>query len=284
MSFAASIVNRQSQILADLRRVAALIGLLEMIEWWQIALLFLTGLTAGFVDTLAGGGGLLTLPVLLNLCPNPVIALGTNKLQSTFGSTSATFHFARAGALSFKEVRRAWLLAFLGSLAGTFLVQQPDPAFLKRIVPLLLLAVAIYVWFRPQLGEKDIHPRISRIKFDFIFAFGIGVYDGFLGPGTGTFLALAFTLGLGFNLAKATANTKALNWASNLASLILFLFAQKVWFVAGLIMGAGQWLGARAGSRMVITRGTKFIRPVFLTMVVLITLRTIYDNYFKPPA
>ena len=264
--------------------MAALIGLLEMIEWWQIALLFLTGLTAGFVDTLAGGGGLLTLPVLLNLCPNPVIALGTNKLQSTFGSTSATFHFARAGALNFKEVRRAWLLAFLGSLVGTYLVQQLDPAFLKRIVPLLLLAVAIYVWLRPRLGEKDIHPRLSRVKFDFIFAFGIGVYDGFLGPGTGTFLALAFMLGLGFNLSKATANTKALNWASNLASLILFLLAQKVWFVAGLIMGAGQWLGARAGSRMVITRGTKFIRPVFLTMVVLITLKMICDNYFKPDA
>ncbi len=137
---------------------------------------------------------------------------------------------------------------------------------------------------RPQLGEKDIHPRISRTKFDFIFAFGIGVYDGFLGPGTGTFLALAFMLGLGFNLSKATANTKALNWASNLASLILFLLARKVWFVAGLVMGAGQWLGARAGSRMVITRGTKFIRPVFLTMVILITLKMIYDNYFKQHA
>ena len=255
-----------------------------MIEWWQIALLFLTGLTAGFVDTLAGGGGLLTLPILLNLCPDPKLALGTNKLQATFGSTSATFHFARAGALSFAEVRRAWLLAFLGSLVGTLLVQQLDSAFLKRLVPWLLLAVAAYIWFRPQLGEKDIHPRLSRVKFDFIFAFGIGVYDGFLGPGTGTFLALAFMLGMGFNLSKATANTKALNWASNLASLILFLLAQKVWFVAGLVMGAGQWLGARAGSRMVLTRGTKFIRPVFLTMVVLITLKMIYDNYFKSPA
>src|ERR1019366_7519907 len=132
-----------------------------------------------------------------------------------------------------------------------------------------------------KLFEKDIHPRISQVKFDFIFAFGIGIYDGFLGPGTGTFLALAFMLGLGFNLSKATANTKALNWASNVASLILFLLAQKVWFAAGLIMGAGQWLGARAGSHMVITRGTKFIRPVFLTMVVLITLKMIYDNYLK---
>jgi uncharacterized membrane protein YfcA len=255
-----------------------------MIEWWQVALLFLTGLTAGFVDTIAGGGGLLTLPVLLNFCPDPKLALGTNKLQSTFGSTSATFHFARAGTLSYREIRRAWLLAFLGSLAGTFLVQQLDPHFLKRIVPVLLLAVAVYIWLKPQLGEKDIHPRISRTKFDFIFAFGIGFYDGFLGPGTGTFLALAFMLGLGFNFSKATANSKALNWASNLASLILFLLARKVWFAAGLVMGAGQWLGARAGSRMVITRGTKFIRPVFLTMVVLITLKMIYDNYFKAAA
>jgi len=255
-----------------------------MIEWWQIGVLFLTGLTAGFVDTIAGGGGLLTLPTLLSICPDPIVALGTNKLQATFGSSSATFHFARAGKLNYREVRRACLLAFVGSLTGTFLVQQFDPNLLKRIVPVLLFAVAIFVWLRPQVGAQDIHPRMSRIQFDFIFAFGIGVYDGFLGPGTGTFLALAFMLGLGFNLARATANTKALNWATNVASLILFLLAQKVWFVAGLIMGAGQMLGARAGSHMVVTRGTKFIRPVFLTMVLLITLKRIYDNYFKPPA
>jgi uncharacterized membrane protein YfcA len=253
-----------------------------MIEGWQTAVLFLTGLTAGFVDTLAGGGGLITLPVLLNLCPNPVIALGTNKLQSTFGSTSATFHFARAGMLNYREVRRAWLLAFLGSLCGTFLVQHFNPGLLKHIVPVLLFAVAIFVWVRPQLGEQDIHPRISRAKFDFVFAFGIGLYDGFLGPGTGTFLALAFMLGLGFNLTRATANTKALNWASNIASLLLFLLAQKVWLAAGLIMGAGQWIGARAASRMVVTRGTKFIRPVFLTVVVLITLKMIYQAYLQP--
>jgi uncharacterized membrane protein YfcA len=145
-----------------------------------------------------------------------------------------------------------------------------------------LIAVAIFVWLRPQLGAQDIHPRMSRVKFDFLIAFGIGCYDGFLGPGTGTFLALAFMVGLGFNLARATANAKALNCASNIASLALFLCAQKVWFTAGLVMGAGQWFGAQAGSRLVVTRGTKFIRPVFLTMVVLITLKLIYDVYLKP--
>lgn len=252
-----------------------------MFEWWQFILLFATGLIAGFVDTIAGGGGLLTLPMLLNLCADPVTALGTNKFQSTFGSTSATVHFARAGTLSLAELRRAWLLAFLGALIGTLLVQSFDSQLLKKILPLVLLAVAIFVWLKPQLGEKDIHPRISRTKFDFIFAFGIGLYDGFLGPGTGTFLALAFMLGLGFNLSKATANTKALNWSSNVASLLVFLLAQKVWFLAGLTMGAGQTLGARLGSRMVITRGTKFIRPIFLTMVTLITLKMIYDHWLK---
>ena len=253
-----------------------------MIEWWQIGLLFATGLVAGFVDTLAGGGALLTLPVLLNYCPDPKIALGTNKLQASFGSSSATIHFARAGALSARDCLRACLLAFLGSLAGSFLVQQIDSQRLKQVVPFLLLAVAVFVWLRPQLGEKDIHPRMSRIKFDFIFALGIGFYDGLFGPGTGTFLALAFMLGLGFNMAKATANAKALNCASNLAALLCFLAAKKVWFVAGIAMGCGQSLGARLASRMVLTRGTKFIRPVFLTMVVLITLKVIWDTWLKP--
>lgn len=253
-----------------------------MIEWWQLGLLFATGLVAGFVDTLAGGGGLLTLPVLLNFCPDPKVALGTNKLQASFGSSSATFHFARAGALSARDCVRACLLAFLGSLAGSILVQQFDSQRLKQIVPCLLLAVALFVGWRPQLGEQDIHPRISRIKFDVIFALGIGFYDGLLGPGTGTFLALAFMLGLGCNLAKATAHAKALNCASNLASLVVFLWVRKVWFAAGVGMGCGQWLGARMASRMVLARGTKFISPVFLTMVFLLTLKMMWDMWLGP--
>ena len=251
---------------------------------WELVLLFGTGLGAGFVDSIAGGGGLITLPVLLAVCPDPKFALGTNKLPASFGSGSATYHYARAGALSLADCRRACLLAFIGSVTGSFLVQLLDPLLLKRIVPVALLLVALYVWFKPQLGEKDIHPRMSRLRFDLFCAFGLGLYDGFLGPGTGTFLTLAFMLGLGFNLTKATANTKALNFASNLASLIVFLIARKMLFVAGLTMGAGQWLGARAGSGMVMTRGTKFIRPVFLTVVILITLKMLYTAYWPTKA
>lgn len=254
-----------------------------MIAAWQIGLFFATGLTAGFVDTLAGGGGLLTLPVLLNVCPDLKLALGTNKLQASFGSGSATSHFVRAGALSLRDCLCGCLLAGLGALAGSVLVWQFDSRHLKQIVPLLLCGVAAFVWFRPKLGDRDIHPRISRVKFDYVFALGIGFYDGFLGPGTGTFLALAFMLGLGFNLARATVNAKALNFASNLGSLGVFLLAQKVWFAAGLAMGCGQWLGARLASRIVMTRGTRFIRPVFLTMVTILTLKLAWDNWLKPP-
>lgn len=252
------------------------------IVWWQAGLLLATGVVAGFVDTLAGGGGLLTLPILLSFCADPKVALGTNKLQATFGSTSATVHFARAGALNWRDFLRAILLAFAGGLAGTVLVQFVDSQLLKKFLPFLLLAVTLFAWLRPRLGERDLQPRLSRLKFDFIFAFGIGFYDGLIGPGTGTFLALAFVLGLGFNLARATAHAKALNCASGLASLLVFLIAQKVWFAAGLLMGAGQWAGARLGSHFVITRGTRFIRPVFLVMVTLVTLKLIWDDWLRP--
>jgi uncharacterized protein len=253
-----------------------------MIEWWQVALLFATGLIAGFVDSIAGGGGLITLPVLLNLGIDPRIALGTNKLQATFGSGSATVHYARAGAVKISECRRGCLFAFLGAATGSLLVQQLDPNFLKRLIPILLIVVAVYIWLKPQLGEKDIHPRMTRSRFDFLFGFGIGFYDGFLGPGTGTFFTMAFMLGLGFNLTKATASAKVLNFATNLASLLVFLIAKKIWFAAGVVMGLGQFLGARVGSKMVLRGGTKFIRPVFLSAVILITLKMIYDVWLKP--
>jgi uncharacterized protein len=251
-----------------------------MIEWWQVALLFATGLIAGFVDSIAGGGGLITLPVLLNLGIDPKLALGTNKLQASFGSGSATVHYGRAGAVKIAECRRGCLFAFLGAATGSLLVQQLDPNFLKRLIPILLILVAIYIWLRPQLGEKDIHPRIKQPLFDVLFGLGIGFYDGFFGPGTGTFFTLAFMLGLGFNLTKATATSKVLNFATNIASLLVFLVARKVWFAAGIVMGLGQWLGARAGSKMVMRHGTKFIRPIFLSAVILITLKTIYSTWF----
>jgi len=253
-----------------------------MFSVWTISLLLATGLVAGFVDSVAGGGGLITLPVLLTICPDPAFALGTNKLQASFGSGSAAFHYARGGAVDLKACRRSCALAFTGSLCGSWLVQHLDPDFLKRFVPVLLIGIALYMMFRPQLGEADSHPRLSRLQFDLIFALGIGFYDGFLGPGTGTFLTMAFMLTQGLNLASATANTKPLNFASNLASLLMFLWARKVWFAAGLLMGCGQALGSRMGSKTVLKRGTRFVRPVFLGVVLLLTANLVWKTYLEP--
>lgn len=248
---------------------------------WGLAVLFFTGLVAGFVDSIAGGGGLITLPVLLSLGIPPQFALGTNKLQATCGSSSAAWHFTRAKLVPLNDCVEGVVLTAIGAVAGTLVVQHLDPALLKHLIPPVLLAIAAYVYFKPQLGAEDIHPRMSGGWFYAVVGLGIGFYDGFIGPGTGTFWTMAFMLGLGFNLTKATGYTKVMNAASNISSLIFFALGGHIYYAAGAVMGVGQLLGARVGSQMVVTRGTKFIRPIFLTMVLAVTLKLLYSTYWK---
>ena len=250
-----------------------------MLEAWQLGLLFSTGLAAGFVDSIAGGGGLITLPVMLSFGWDTSYALGTNKLQATFGSGSAAWHYARAKAVSFRECTRGFAICMAGAALGTLAVQQIDRTLLRRAIPILLIAIALYTLRKAKLGDQDHPPRMPRGSFDLVFGLLLGFYDGFLGPGTGTFWTMAFVLSLGFNLTKATAHTKVMNLASNLSSLALFLVYKKVYFIPGLAMGVGQLLGARLGASMVIKRGAKFVRPVFISVVLAITLKLIYDTY-----
>jgi uncharacterized protein len=250
-----------------------------MFEFWQLALLFGTGLAAGFVDSIAGGGGLITVPVLMSLGIDPKLALGTNKLQASFGSGSAAWHYARAKTVPLKDCARGFAFSLLGAALGTLTVQQLDPSFLRRAIPVLLIVVALYTLLKPRLGAQDIHPRMQRAWFDVAFGLLIGFYDGFFGPGAGTFWTMAFMLGVGFNMTRATGYTKVMNFASNLSSLAFFLAAGQVLFVAGITMGLGQILGARIGSRMVIARGTTFIRPIFIAVVLAVTTKLLYDAY-----
>jgi uncharacterized membrane protein YfcA len=252
-----------------------------MFKLWHLPLLFGTGLVAGFVDAIAGGGGLITLPVLLSFGLDPRHALGTNKLQATFGSGSAAWHYAQARTLALNDCKRGFVLSLLGAALGTLAVQQLDTSFLKRAIPVLLIGVASYTLLKPRLGAEDLHPRMVRGVFDMTFGLLLGFYDGFFGPGTGTFWTMAFMLGLGFNMTRATGYAKAMNFASNLSSLVFFLPGGNVCFAAGLTMGVGQVLGARMGSRMVIARGTKFIRPVFISVVLALTMKLLYDAYAK---
>jgi uncharacterized membrane protein YfcA len=252
-----------------------------MVHAWHLPLLFVTGLVAGFVDSIAGGGGLITLPVLLNLGIDPKLALGTNKLQATFGSGSAAVHFVRAGTVTLRECKRGFVVTFIGAALGTLLVQQLPRDFLAHAIPVLLVVVAVYVLLKPDLGAGDSPPRLSRPWFDVSFGLLLGFYDGFFGPGTGTFWAMAFVLGLGFNLTRATGSTKVMNFASNLSSLLFFLPGRNVLLIPGLTMGLGQLLGARVGSHLVVAKGTRFIRPIFISMVLAITAKLLYDNYVR---
>ncbi len=248
---------------------------------WELPLLFGVGLVAGFVDAIAGGGGLITLPVLLSLGGDPQYALGTNKLQATFGSASAAWHYSQAGAVDLTDCWRGCLITFIGAIVGTLGVRQIGPSTLKVIIPLLLIAVAVYSLRNPNLGETAAKPRLERHRFDLIFGLVLGFYDGFFGPGTGTFWTMAFVIAMGFNLTRATAYTKAMNFSSNVCSLLIFALAGQVNYFAGTVMGVGQLIGARYGSRMVMKRGTKFIRPVFITVVLVITTKLLYDAYFR---
>jgi len=243
-----------------------------------LPLLFATGLVAGLIDAIAGGGGLITIPVLLSAGLPPRIALGTNKLQASFGSGSAMLAFVRSGTVRLHDCRIGVAFTAIGAVLGTTTVQKLDPGLLRQFIPLLLVAIVLYTLLTPRLGYEDIHPRLAPGSFYFSLGLILGFYDGFLGPGTGSFWVVALMLGLGFNMLKATGYTKVMNFTSNAASLAMFIYGGSVLWREGLFMGAGQFVGARIGARIVMRKGVRFIKPVFIAMVLAITARLIWQN------
>ncbi len=248
-------------------------------HWTTFPILFLTGFSAGLVDAIAGGGGLISLPVLLSLGVPPTMALGTNKFQSSFGSFTASYHYVREQVVSLRDARTGIILTFFGAAAGAWVVQQVDNRLLSVIVPVALLVVALYTIFTPAMGLASGRAKMKPVTFYFIAGLVLGFYDGFFGPGVGTFWAIAFVVSLGFDLRKATGYTKVMNFMSNLASLILFIAGGAVLWLFGIIMAAGQIAGAAIGARLVIVRGSRFIRPVFLSIVILTILKLLYNRF-----
>ena len=244
----------------------------------KFPLLFVAGLAAGLVDAMAGGGGLVTIPVLLGIGMQPQTVLGTNKLQATFGSGSAMLHFAKGGAVNLRECVAGIVWTAFGAAVGTMAVQMLDPAFLRRAIPVLLTAIALFMLFSPHLGMADVRERMRKNTFYALFGLLFGFYDGFFGPATGTFWAMAFVLFLGFNLTRATAYTKVMNFTSNLVSLIFFTGGGFISLPEGIVMGLGQFTGARIGSRLVMRRGSRFIRPVFIAMVLAVSAKLLWQN------
>ena len=243
-----------------------------------LAILFCVGFVASFIDAIAGGGGLITIPALLMTGMPPAMALGTNKLQAMGGALSASLYFLRKRAVNLRDIWFILIWVFLGSSLGTLLIQSIDVAIFKKILPFLILAIGLYFLFTPKLGDEDRKQRLSYLLFGLLVSPFLGFYDGFFGPGAGSIMSLACVTLLGFNLQKATAHAKVMNFTSNFAAFIFFLFGGQILWKVGLVMMAGSILGANLGAKMVMTKGKTLIRPMVVIISFMMTAKMVYDQ------
>lgn len=244
-----------------------------------LVILFFVATAAGFIDAIAGGGGMLTVPALLSVGIPPAQALATNKLQSSFGSFSASWYFIRNGLVNLKEMRLAIICTFIGSAFGAFLVQYIDAGILTSLIPILLICISLYFLFSPNIGTSSNAKKLSETAFAFSIGTSIGFYDGFFGPGTGSFFTISFILLAQLGLVEATARTKILNFTSNIAALILFIIAGLPIWELGLVMAAGGFIGARMGAHIVISKGQKFIRPMVVIMSMGMAIKLLWQQH-----
>ena len=230
-----------------------------------LAFLFAAAIAAGFIDAIAGGGGLFTIPALLAAGVAPVTAIATNKVQGSFGTAAATWTFWRKGRIDFALLKWPLIAAVVGAVLGAITVSFADTTWLMVLLPVLLIGIAVYFLVGPKASDEDVHARLTPFAFGAI-AGGIGFYDGFFGPGAGSFYALALVTLLGMGLTKATAHTKALNFASNFISVIVFAIGGHVLWAVGLIMAIGQVLGGWLGSHAAMRFGPRLIRPLLVVI------------------
>ncbi|MGG1398757.1 TSUP family transporter [Bacillus salipaludis] len=245
-----------------------------------LVILVVFGFLAAFIDSVVGGGGLIALPALLFTGLSPAAAVATNKLAGTIGSLTSTIMFYRSGKLDIKSVYKLFPLTFIGSMIGAWTVHLMNPELLKPLMLVMLAAVALYTIFKKEWGSIS---SVRKLSFQhmalFIFAiFAIGFYDGFLGPGTGSFLMFAFLM-IGFDFLKAAGNAKFLNFGSNIAALIMFMFLGQVNYAYGIPMGIAQIAGSIVGSRFAIKRGSGYVRALFITVTFLLLAKNAYDYF-----
>lgn len=241
-----------------------------------IALLMAAAFVAGMIDAVAGGGGLITIPALLAAGVPPVAAIATNKLQSTFGTGGAVLAFARKGHIDLRRFALPALASFVGSGLGALTLTWVDPHFLSALLPLLLVAMAVYFVVGPRMTDEDRHSRAGAPLLIAI-VFVIGCYDGFFGPGTGSFFITALVAVFGLGLIRAVAHTKLLNFASNLAGLAVLLAGGHVLWVTGIGMAVASVAGGQAGAYAAMRFGAGAARPLLVIMSLALTGKLLWN-------
>jgi uncharacterized membrane protein YfcA len=243
----------------------------------MMAALAAISLLAGFVDSIAGGGGLLTVPALMLAGLDPAQAIATNKVQGSFAAASATWTFGRKGLIRWDQAWRFAAVAFLSGIAGALCVQFLPRPVLEALIPILLIVIAVFFALSRKVRDADAAARMTSLTFGLTVPVAIGFYDGIFGPGAGSFYMLAFVMLLGYGVVRATAHTKLLNLASNLGSLLLYSATGAVVWPLGLIMAGASLIGAQIGSRLAMRFGVRIIRPLLVAVSGLMALRLLLD-------
>ena len=253
---------------------------MEDINLYTLLFLVIAGFIAAFIDSVVGGGGLISIPALLFTGISPSAALATNKFSSSMGSLTSTTPFIRAGKVNFKFVIKFLPLTVIGSIVGAYVVHFVSPDILKPLILLILVIVAIYTIIKKDWGKETLYKGLTRNKLILMLLviFAIGFYDGFLGPGTGSFLLFAFLI-IGFDFVQAAGNAKILNFGSNIAALVVFLSMGTVNFAYGIPMGIAMVAGALVGTNFAIKKGSSYVRLLFICVTVVLIGKNIL-NYF----
>jgi len=251
----------------------------------ELLIVSLASLFAGFVDAIVGGGGLILVPALFATFPNahPATLFGTNKGASIWGTAVATWQYSHRVQMRWSALWPAAVAGLVASFAGAWLVTVISPEFLRKVLPLVLLAVLLYTLAKKELGRHH-SPRFSGVQeqlFAAVIGLVIGFYDGFFGPGTGSFLVFLFVRLLGYDFLNASAAAKLINTATNVAALVLFIAKGHIWWHFVLVMALANVLGSLLGTRLALKHGTGFVRVVFLLVVSALILKTSYDAFLR---
>nr|WP_217367597.1 TSUP family transporter [Brevibacillus sp. HB1.2] len=247
-----------------------------------IVLLAVFGFIAAFIDSTVGGGGLISLPALLGLGMPPYLALGTNKLAGTISSATSSYTFIKNGKFDKKLMLILFPVSLIGAYFGAKTVLFVPQEFLKILVVIMMALIFVYTLFNKRFGQDSNYKGLTKftLGIGIPFTFLIGFYDGFFGPGTGSFFVFLMVLLFGYDFVIAAGNGRILNLASNISALFVFTMEGKVVFMTGLIMGIAMLLGANLGAKMAIKTGVRYVRPLFLVVSITLIVKMVYELIF----
>lgn len=247
----------------------------------ELIIICFAGFLGSMIDAIVGGGGLITIPALLATGMPTHLALGTNKFASSVGTISSAHHFFKSGEVNFKLLKFLLPFSFIGSAIGVWVVLMVNPEFLRVLIIILVLVIGVYTLLKKDLGLTDRFQGLSKKKIiiAMIFALIIGFYNGFFGPGTGSFIIFGLIGIFGFDFKKASANAKFLNLTGNFTALILFMISGEVMYTYGIPMAIAMTIGGKIGAHLAVKNGARFIKPVFVVVSFSLVIKMLFDMF-----